>query len=140
MFVPKDGPWSYGKPKWEFRDWSKRQQRKKEREKNQKPTGSYKAGCVYVITNPAWPGWVKIGQTITPKLRVSGFQTSSPFRDYTLNYYVKGVDRHSLEEQVHKTAEEFAEERRGEWFKISIEKAKQILDDEKERNDKWPGF
>jgi len=41
-----------------------------------------KEGYVYVITNPAWPDWVKIGMAIDAEDRLNGYQTSSPMRDY----------------------------------------------------------
>ena len=47
-----------------------------------------KAGYVYVITNAAWPEWVKVGMAIDADDRLNGYQTSSPFRDYELQYSV----------------------------------------------------
>ena len=44
-------------------------------------------GQVYVITNPNFPDWVKVGMAIDAEDRLNGYQTSSPFRDYVLQYY-----------------------------------------------------
>ena len=37
---------------------------------------------VYIITNDAWPDWVKVGKAVSADDRLNGYQTSSPFRDY----------------------------------------------------------
>lgn len=88
---------------------------------------SIKQGYVYAITNPAWPEWVKIGMAIDADDRCNGYQTSSPFRDYSLEHVVVSNNRREAEAQAHKAAAKIAEESRGEWFKISIEQAKDIL-------------
>ena len=88
---------------------------------------SIKEGYVYAITNPAWPEWVKIGMAIDADDRCNGYQTSSPFRDYSLAHMVVTNNRRAAEAQAHKEAAKIAEEQRGEWFKISIEQAKDIL-------------
>tara|TARA_B100001939_G_scaffold139941_1_gene121158 strand:+ start:292 stop:903 length:612 start_codon:yes stop_codon:yes gene_type:complete len=87
-----------------------------------------KEGYVYAITNPAWPDWVKIGMAVDADDRCNGYQTSSPFRDYTLEHMVVTKDRRTSEAQAHKLATKIAKEVRGEWFKLDIEKAKTILD------------
>jgi len=88
---------------------------------------SIKEGYVYVITNPAWPEWVKIGMAIDADDRCNGYQTSSPFRDYKLEHTVMSNNRRKAEAEAHKAAAKIAVEQRGEWFKISIEQAKDIL-------------
>ena len=82
-----------------------------------------KAGYVYVITNAAWPEWVKVGMAIDADDRLNGYQTSSPFRDYELQYSVYCKDRRKLEGKAHKAVEVIASARNNEWFKASIEDA-----------------
>ena len=82
---------------------------------------------MYAITNPAWPEWVKIGMAIDADDRCNGYQTSSPFRDYSLEHMVSSNNRRKSEAQAHKAAAKIAKEQRGEWFKISIEQAKDVL-------------
>ena len=89
---------------------------------------SIKEGYVYAITNPAWPGWVKIGMAIDADDRCNGYQTSSPFRDYTLEHMIVTNNRRAAETEAHKLANKMAVETRGEWFKLDIEQAKTILD------------
>ena len=84
-------------------------------------------GYVYIITNPAWPEWVKIGMAIDADDRCNGYQTSSPFRDYKIEHVVVTNNRRAAEAEAHKYAAKIAKEVRGEWFKLDIELAKNIL-------------
>ena len=62
---------------------------------------SIKEGYVYVITNKAWPDWVKIGMAIDAEDRCNGYQTSSPHRDYILEHSVSSNERRKAEKQAH---------------------------------------
>lgn len=83
-------------------------------------------GQVYIITNSAWPEWVKIGMAVDAEDRCNGYQTSSPFRDYKVMYAASTKDRRNAEAAAHKAAEKIAE-RRGEWFKMSVAQAKECI-------------
>ena len=85
------------------------------------------AGDVYVMVNPAWDGWVKIGKAVDAKDRCNAYQTSSPFRDYKLIHSDHFENRDRAEKEAHKIASKIAAERKGEWFKMSIEQAKESL-------------
>lgn len=89
---------------------------------------SIKEGYVYIITNKAWPDWIKIGMAIDAEDRCNGYQTSSPHRDYVLEYSVSTEDRRELEKKAHTKAAKLASESNGEWFKLDVETAKHILD------------
>ena len=93
-----------------------------------------KEGYVYVITNPAWPEWVKIGMAIDAEDRLNGYQTSSPMRDYQLVHAIATHDRARAERVAHKAAA-LCGERQGEWFKITNEEAETILQHIKETED-----
>lgn len=55
-------------------------------------------GYVYIISNPAFPGWFKIGSAKDAEKRLINYQTSSPLRDYKLeNYYM--TDNYREEER-----------------------------------------
>ena len=54
-------------------------------------------GTVYVLTNPAWPGYSKIGAAKSPARRLSTYQTGSPLRDYALGHYRFFEDYHLAE-------------------------------------------
>jgi len=93
-----------------------------------------KEGYVYVITNPAWPDWVKIGMAIDAEDRLNGYQTSSPMRDYELVHAIQTPDRARAERVAHKAAA-MCGERKGEWFKIPNSEAVTILQHIKEAED-----
>ena len=76
-------------------------------------------GDVYAIVNPAWEGWVKIGKASFADDRLNTYQTSSPYRDYTILASIHINNRHKKELAMHRIFEDNAEARRGEWFKIS---------------------
>lgn len=59
-----------------------------------------KEGFVYAITNPSWPGFVKIGSAIDVYDRLGTYQTSSPFRDYSLIGYTFSHDRLQEEKKL----------------------------------------
>ena len=83
---------------------------------------------MYVISNPAWPEWIKIGMAIDAEDRLNGYQTSSPMRDYVLVHYIYFKDRLEAERKAHKVAERYGyHKRQGEWFKITREEAILVL-------------
>ena len=75
-------------------------------------------GEVYIIVNEAWPEWVKVGKAVISEDRLKGYQTSSPFRDYRIVATLSTDNRHTKEREMHKVFAHFAQERKGEWFKI----------------------
>lgn len=88
---------------------------------------STKEGYVYVISNPAWPDWVKVGMAIDADDRCSSYQTSSPLRDYVLHCAISSDDRRKDESKAHKRLDTVASDRRGEWFKVSVDTAVKYL-------------
>ena len=83
-------------------------------------------GQVYIITNPAWEGWVKVGMAVDAEDRLNSYQTSCPFRDYMLYYSYKAKDRRKAESEAHsKLDEKF--ERRKEWFRCTPQEAIEVL-------------
>ena len=88
---------------------------------------STELGEVYVVVNDAWPEWVKVGKAVSSEDRLNGYQTSSPFRDYSVIATLTAKDRHAKEREMHKAFTHFSDERRGEWFKIDRLKAINIF-------------
>ena len=78
-------------------------------------------GEVYVITNPAWPDWVKVGKAVSTEDRLNGYQTSSPYRDYQVVTTITVHNRHEEERRMHRMVGERATQRIGEWFKIELD-------------------
>lgn len=86
-----------------------------------------KEGEVYLITNKAWKGWIKIGMAVDAQDRCNQYQTSSPYRDYELKYSKFFNNRRKAESEAHKVCEKKAKERNGEWFKMSLKDAIQVI-------------
>jgi hypothetical protein len=74
-----------------------------------------KQGQVYVVRNPAFPSWCKVGMAVDAEDRLKQYQTSSPYRDYVLVSAWDVEDRREAEKQAHALLEQHYE-RRGEWF------------------------
>lgn len=83
-------------------------------------------GQVYIITNPSFPEWVKVGMAVDSEDRLNGYQTSSPFRDYSLFTCWSVADRRIAESEAHKQLDKIFE-RKGEWFKCTPEEARDAI-------------
>ena len=83
-------------------------------------------GQVYIITNPAWDGWVKVGMAVDAMDRIKNYQTSSPFRDYTLLYSYEVNDRRAGEAAAHaRLAKEC--DNINEWFRLPPAIANELI-------------
>ena len=58
-------------------------------------------GYVYVIGNHSWPNIYKVGIAKDPKRRLNSYQTSDPYRAYTLCYAQKTAFYKEIEQEVH---------------------------------------
>jgi len=85
-------------------------------------------GDVYLITNAAWPEWVKVGKAGDATDRLKGYQTSDPFRAYTLHHSVVATNRHKAELKAHKALEALSEDRKNEWFKVDLKIAVRCIE------------
>ncbi len=75
-------------------------------------------GEVYVISNPAWDNWYKIGKAVDSRDRWNSYQTSSPHRDYVLITSKRVKNRGIAERMAHSLADGLCKERANEWFYI----------------------
>jgi predicted GIY-YIG superfamily endonuclease len=88
-----------------------------------------KSGYVYIITNTAFDGYVKIGVTKNIKNRLRTYQTSSPHRNYKIEHYIHHPDCYKAEQEIHEMMNYFALNKKNEWFQIDLEIAKNRLDE-----------
>lgn len=88
-------------------------------------------GEVYIIRNPAFGSWLKVGKAVSSEDRLQGYQTSSPFRDYVLEYYETFDNRHHAESTIHRMLEKHKDclDRKGEWFKTYIPTIKEVMNE-----------
>jgi hypothetical protein len=84
-------------------------------------------GYVYIVSNPAYEGWIKVGKAIDARDRLKSYQTSSPFRNYILEYSKFFNNRNSTEKIAHHNIGKIAEETRGEWFRANKYEAMVII-------------
>jgi|TARA_E500000081_G_scaffold68580_1_gene70691 hypothetical protein len=87
-----------------------------------------KEGYVYAISNQAWPGWIKIGMAVDAEDRCSSYQTSSPLRDYVLEFCKMFDDKGVAEKTAHHNARRLASDSNGEWFKMSKHDAITVIE------------
>ena len=84
-------------------------------------------GEVYIIYNPSFPSWIKVGMAVDSEDRLKQYQTGSPYRNYRVHKAYAVNDRRKSEAEAHALLEE-SHERRGEWFVCSAVVAENILD------------
>ena len=84
-------------------------------------------GYVYIINNPCWDGWLKIGMAVDAEDRCNSYQTSSPHRDYRLLYARRFKDRRKAEKKTIHKLKKIAKEHNGEWFKTDRDTAQEII-------------
>ena len=72
------------------------------------------AGIVYLVKNPVYPDHLKVGMTINLKSRLEQYQTSDPFRKFSVHAYDFVLNRKHKEEQILKHPDAVTET--GEWL------------------------
>jgi len=87
-------------------------------------------GYLYIISNPAHQGWLKIGVTEDIKSRLSTYQTGDPKRSYNVEYYVFHPDCYTAEKNIKEMMKYFAKRQRNEWFECDLGIAKSRLDEQ----------
>lgn len=91
-----------------------------------------KCGVVYIITNPAWPGWVSIGCAGDPEERLSQYNRCSPFRDFVCVDYGTTPTKRKSESTVHKLLRSqgingIKVKHLGEWFFMNEQDAVELV-------------
>jgi hypothetical protein len=86
------------------------------------------AGYVYLFTNEAMPGWVKIGKTEkAPRERADAlFNTSVPFR-FDVAFAIEVPDPDEFEDHMHETLDVYRPDANREFFSIPLRRAKEQI-------------
>jgi len=85
-------------------------------------------GWVYIISNSAWPGLIKVGySTNHPNVRAKELKTTGVPTPYKVNFSVIVDNPRALEAKVHKYLRKYHKD--GEWFKCSTEIAKAAIEE-----------
>jgi hypothetical protein len=88
-----------------------------------------KEGFIYIISNSNFPNYYKIGVTENIAARLRTYQTSSPYRDYAVEYYVKHQDCYKAEQKIRENMRYFATDIKNEWYRVDLGVAKARLDE-----------
>jgi len=86
-------------------------------------------GYLYIMSNPSFKdGLLKVGKSDRhPRERKAELETTGVPRPFTLEYYVRVDDHHSLENRVHKKLDEYRSSSTREFFQISVPKAIDVM-------------
>ena len=81
-------------------------------------------GFIYVMSNPAHPGLVKIGQTSkAPDIRRNDLNSTGVLEDFILEYRVLASDYLRLEKEIHQKLNNSRYRQDREFFEISVQEA-----------------
>ena len=92
-------------------------------------------GYVYILHNISWPGWIKIGKAVDLKQRMTAYRTCEPSAEQSFEYlaHFPSDNALSIEQAVHSELAERLQNdeqnrtRQGEWYRITVEEATQII-------------
>lgn len=82
-----------------------------------------KSGYLYIITNEAFPGWVKVGTTANLDTRLHTYQTGDPFRRYRIVYSLHHPEFREAEKRIKSLMRPFAKKVLNEWYEIDVNMA-----------------
>ena len=96
-----------------------------------------RSGYVYLLTNPAWAGYTKVGAARSLARRLSSYNTGSPHRDYAYRFGWLTPDRYRDEAMAHGCLAGFRVGQ-SEWFRVDPHDAYLILNPQFERYQNGP--
>lgn len=85
---------------------------------NKVPAKDIQEGFIYILSNPSWEGYYKVGYSIDPRDRLKQYQTGCPFSDYKLEGYYFSFNVRATEKDIHAKLKRF--HIKGEWFKLNL--------------------
>ena len=97
-----------------------------------------KNGYLYIITNEAFKGWVKVGTTWNLNDRLHTYQTGDPHRRYKVVYSLCHHNFRSAEKKIKKLMAPFAKKIINEWYEIDLHMAIPRLEEALEDYDLEP--
>lgn len=82
-------------------------------------------GFLYVVSNIAWPGYIKLGRALDYEDRLNTFNTGDPQRRYTLEFVWYFRDRYAAEREAQRLMLPWW--KGGEWYLAPIEEAVSVI-------------
>lgn len=89
---------------------------------------SIEEGFIYIVTNSAWSNWVKGGMTLDYQERLAAYNVYDPISDYKMFGVKYTSDRRNSEKELLELLEKHSSSRKGEWFEIDKDLAKELLE------------
>ena len=90
-------------------------------------------GFIYIMSNPAHPGLLKIGQTgRDPDIRRKALSSTGVPQEFVIEYQALSSDYEALEKKIHRKLSDVRLSKGKEFFKISVPEAINITRDEAE--------
>lgn len=86
-------------------------------------------GFVYLVVNPGFPGWVKVGKTADPVRRLSRYQTGDPKRAFEFARLQHSEDISKAEWLAHQRLKALGYLKSGEWFEVGLAVAGHAVDE-----------
>jgi predicted GIY-YIG superfamily endonuclease len=87
---------------------------------------------VYIISNEAFPGWLKVGKTNSIHKRLETFRTGAP-TEYIVEFLMDGL---RYDHEVHVLLTKQGIERKREWFKCDLATARAAVLEAKAEQDR----
>jgi hypothetical protein len=86
-------------------------------------------GHVYVLTNPSWPGIVKIGFTTSDVYqRLNEINNAGAVVDWEIEFYFTCGRPYDLEQALHRHLEYCRSRINREFFELTVDKAKSLIE------------
>jgi predicted GIY-YIG superfamily endonuclease len=82
-----------------------------------------KPGYLYIISNPAYDGFYKIGVTENIKDRLHVYQTADPKRRFKVEYHIFHPDCYVAERKIKEMMRYFCKSQKNEWFECDLQTA-----------------
>jgi hypothetical protein len=89
---------------------------RKEQQRTERTNSVIADGFLYFLESPAYPGWIKVGQTSDYEKRLATYQTASPHADYNMIHVSYVEDRVHAEQAMFVALSHLP--RKGEWFEV----------------------
>jgi hypothetical protein len=91
-----------------------------------------KGRYVYILTNIAYPGYCKIGKSVTPSKRVKQINGAGTVSEWKLEYALPVIDDYVVEKLIHEELEHLRRNSHQgssrEFFEISLKDALEVLE------------
>jgi hypothetical protein len=90
-------------------------------------SSNFPSGYLYIISNPSFPGWHKIGTSFDLDKRLATYQTGDPYRGYVVEYKSIIDDRFKVERELKHFIRNSTIEHSNEWVKLPLDVCRKLV-------------